>query len=169
MDGEKRRKIILERLMSSDAALSATKLAKEFNVSRQIVVGDIALLRASGTEITATNKGYILGSGRKNAYATLKSIHKTEDVYDELCTITDLGAKIIDVYVEHPLYGRVTSEMNVSNRYEARTYAENFVGRDIKHLSELTGGIHYHTIEAKDQVTLLRIQKALNEKGYLVK
>ena len=47
MKAEERRKIISQTL-TADQPISATALAGKFSVSRQIIVGDIALLREIG-------------------------------------------------------------------------------------------------------------------------
>ena len=44
----------MELLSRADAPMSATTIAGLFSVSRQIIVGDIALLRAGGVQILAT-------------------------------------------------------------------------------------------------------------------
>ena len=51
MSGEKRRENLLKILQESTNPVSGTELAEKFNVSRQIVVQDIALLRAKNHEI----------------------------------------------------------------------------------------------------------------------
>ena len=170
MEGETRRKAIIERLKESDKPLSGTELADKLGVSRQCIVGDIALLRAYSEEIIATNKGYIYNPlfNRKNK-AVIKVSHKSEDIFDELCTIIDYGGRVLDISIPSIAYGSVRVDCPITNRMEASDYAEKFVDGASKHLSELTGGIHYHTIEAHDEIALIRIQKALNDKGYLVK
>lgn len=171
MEGETRRKAIIDILKKSDKPLSGTEMSKILGVSRQCIVGDIALLRAYSEEIIATNKGYIynpsLMRGKKKA--VIKVSHKVEDIFDELCTIIDYGGKVLDTSITSMAYGKVMVELNITNRVEASDYAEKFVDDASKHLSELSGGVHYHTIEASDEIGLIRIQKALNDKGYLIK
>lgn len=58
MTGETRRNKIVEKLQGSEKQLSGAALAKEFQVSRQVIVQDIALLRAMGYNIESTNRGY---------------------------------------------------------------------------------------------------------------
>lgn len=171
VEGESRRKAIIDTLKQSDKPLSGTELAGQLGVSRQCVVGDIALLRATSEEIIATNKGYIYNPAfkKKRNIATIKVSHKSEDIFDELCTIIDYGGKVLDTSVPSPAYGSIRVELPISNRIEASDHAEKFVDGTSKHLSELSGGIHFHTIEAHDEIALIRIQKALNEKGYLAK
>ena len=60
MDTENRRYQILKLLEDQHKPVSGTVLSKLFGVSRQVVVQDIALLRAENKEILSTNKGYIL-------------------------------------------------------------------------------------------------------------
>lgn len=54
MRAEERRQAIRELLQRAKQPVSATALAAQFSVSRQIIVGDIALLRAAGADISAT-------------------------------------------------------------------------------------------------------------------
>ena len=171
MSGEERRTKIIERIEAADKPISATALAKEFGVSRQIIVGDIALIRANATDIIATNKGYIMAKQPESSSVTavIKVKHKPEDMYDELCSIVDMGGRIKDEAIKSDLYGTVSIEININNRADAKAFTERFIESGATPLSELTKGIHYHTIEADNQLVLIRVQKALNEKGYLTK
>ena len=65
MNAQSRRNAIMEVLKAEEKPVSASTLAKQFNVSRQIIVGDIALLRAGGADISATPKGYVLARERE--------------------------------------------------------------------------------------------------------
>ena len=58
--GKRREEIRRLLLESGDRVLSAGELAARFDVSRQIIVGDIAILRAGGEEILSTARGYRL-------------------------------------------------------------------------------------------------------------
>ena len=58
--GVARRRRILERLRPQASPIPASELAREFRVSRQCLVQDVAILRASGQEILATPRGYRL-------------------------------------------------------------------------------------------------------------
>ena len=60
MRAEERRQAIRELLQNSKQPVSASVLAARFAVSRQIIVGDIALLRAAGADISATPRGYVI-------------------------------------------------------------------------------------------------------------
>lgn len=171
MEGEERRKRIIEVLKTSDKPLSGTALARSLKVSRQIVVGDVALLRACGEEIISTNKGYVYANknlGEKPS-VTVRVTHKNEDIFDELCSIIDVGGRVKDVFIKHPVYGEVSIDLSLSNRMDASAYAEKYMDASVRHISDLTKGVHYHTIEADNEIAIIRIQKALNDKGYLVK
>ena len=80
MTGEERRRKIAEML--GENPLSATKLAEKFGVSRQVIVQDVALLRAEGREIVATNRGYILPRAR--ARRVFKARHSDARTREEL-------------------------------------------------------------------------------------
>lgn len=169
MTGEERRLKITEKIMESDKPVSATALAREFKVSRQIVVGDVALLRAEKVDIIATNKGYIMGSRPARVSALIKVKHKPEDIYDELCTIVDMGGRVKSEEIKSDLYGQVSIVINVNNREDARIFSEKCLDGAATPISELTRGVHFHFVEADNELVLIRVQKALNEKGYLSK
>lgn len=170
MNTDERRIKIMELLKDAAKPLSGTELASVFGVSRQIVVGDISVLRAAGNDIIATNNGYILALGREKKFTDrIKVLHKSEDIFDELCTIIDEGARVKGMTIEHTVLGNIEIPMSVTNRTEAAYYSEKMQDSVHKHPSELTGGVHYHLIEADDMITLLRVQKRLNEKRYLAK
>ena len=149
MNAEKRRENILKLLAESDSPLSGTDLAKCLAVSRQVIVQDIALLRAVNKNILSTNKGYLL-------------------FHDELCTIVDLGGHILDVVVAHEIYGQITCDLIINSRQDAKSFVEQCEKSHAKGLSTLTDGVHYHTIEAETEDVLDRIEQTLSEKGYLL-
>ncbi len=77
MTGEMRRQKIIETLHNSDKLMGGALLAKEFKVSRQVIVQDIALLRAAGYEIEATNRGYRI-LNKSSANKTASNLSKEE-------------------------------------------------------------------------------------------
>lgn len=160
---------IIKVISKSEKPISASKLAQQFKVSRQIIVGDVALLRAKGYKIIATPRGYILDHKVNEHIYTIAVSHTQQQMGDELYTIVDLGGSIIDVIVEHPIYGQLTGELHISSRYDVDQFLKKTDCDDAKPLSQLTDGIHLHTIECKDEVIYHRIVDALNEKGYLLK
>ena len=121
MNSEQRRAIILERLKQADKPVSATVLAGELNVSRQIIVGDVALLRAAGEEIVATARGYVLGRNNQQR-RTVVCCHPAEAMGRELELMVDFGCTVEDVTVEHPIYGQITCRIDVASRYEVKEF-----------------------------------------------
>ena len=166
MDKENRRKKIIETIRENNGPISASALARKYGVSRQIIVGDIELLRAEGYNIIATNSGYIPANQDKSVRIKLKN--RQEDTFDKLCAVVDEGARITEITIEHSMYGKITCPLKVANRAEAKAYTQTLaeVGPS---LESLTGGVHYITVEADNDIILLRVQKALNDKGYLCK
>lgn len=166
MNAAQRRKVILERLTEADAPLSASVLAGELGVSRQIVVGDVALLRASGTQIDATPRGYQLHPAEKGYTAILACVHSTEDeMRTELYTIVDQGGVVVDVAVENSLYGELRGNLNLASRYDVDNFIQQAKDTPEALLSRMTGGVHLHTLHCPDAESFDRIKKALEEKG----
>lgn len=168
MKGEKRRKQLLNILSSSNNPVSGGTLAKELNVSRQIIVQDISLLRANGATIFSTNKGYLLQEDRK--YSRVFKVYHTDDqVEEELSTIVDAGGQIRDVFVYHKVYGVLKAEMGIKSRRDVRSYMEEISTGKSSLLKNVTSGYHYHTIDAESEEILDAIQEELQQKGFLAK
>lgn len=171
LDGDQRRAEIIRMLESSQNPISGTELARRLKVSRQVIVQDVALLRAINKNILSTNKGYLLFEPGREAGESKKTVcvrHTTEQVLDEFYTIVDLGGKILDVVVEHELYGQIAVDLIIASRQDADEFYRKMQNNRVKPLKELTEDIHYHTIVAKDNVSIERIENALKEKGYLL-
>lgn len=164
-----RKEKIIEEIKKSDKPISASTLAKKLGVSRQIIVGDVALIRASGTNIIATPRGYILDSKQQNQTYTIAVNHSQEQMADELYTIVDLGGCAIDVIVDHPVYGQLTGKLHLSSRYDVDQFIKKVNNNQAKPLSQLTDGLHLHTIQCPNEDTYQRIVSALDGKGYLFK
>ena len=164
MKAEERRQIIAQTL-TADKAISATALAGKFSVSRQIIVGDIALLRAAGMDIVATPRGYKLGES-SGLLRTVATIHTKEQVEQELLTIVDNGCTVIDVTVEHPVYGQLTGPLQIASRYEVGQFIERC--KNAEPLSRLTDGIHLHTLLCPDEAAFERTKSALRALGVLL-
>jgi len=170
MTSKERRTAILNKLISSKESIKGTDLATEFNVSRQIIVQDIALLRAQGEDIISTPQGYIIPIKKSNRI-TKRIVSKHEGynaIEEELQIMIDYGATIIDVIVEHPLYGEIRSSLNISNKIDLDNFMDKIVKRNAEPLATLTDGVHIHTIEISNEETFKDLKKALNEKGYLI-
>ena len=168
MKGEERRKQLLNILSSSNNPVSGGTLAKELNVSRQIIVQDISLLRANGATIFSTNKGYLLQEDRK--YSRVFKVYHTDDqVEEELSTIVDAGGQIRDVFVYHKVYGVLKADMGIKSRRDIRAYMEEIRTGQSSLLKNVTSGYHYHTIDAESEEILNAIQEELQQKGFLAK
>lgn len=168
MKGEERRKQLLNILSSSNNPVSGGTLSKELNVSRQIIVQDISLLRANGATIFSTNKGYLLQEDRK--YSRVFKVYHTDDqVEEELSTIVDAGGQIRDVFVYHKVYGVLKAEMGIKSRRDVRSYMEEISTGKSSLLKNVTSGYHYHTIDAESEEILDAIQEELQQKGFLAK
>ncbi len=166
MNAAERRNLIIQKLENSDTALSGSALAKELGVSRQIIVQDIALLRAKGTNIISTNLGYIL-TQTKEAKRVFKLRHTDDEVSDELSLIVDCGGIVKDVFIYHKVYGTVRADMNIRSREDVRKFLEKIASGSSSLLKNVTSGYHYHTILAPSEETLDLIEKRLSEKGFL--
>lgn len=167
MDGERRRENLLKILQESDRAVSGSKLAEKFQISRQVVVQDIALLRAKNHNIISTHKGYIL-QDKGSIQRVFKVKHSEEKMLEELYIIVDCGGNVEDVFVYHKLYGIIRVEMNIKSRRDAEKYVEGIKGGVSVPLEQITSEYHYHTVTADSVEILDEIQKQLQEKGYLV-
>lgn len=171
MTGEERRMKILCKLQEADTPLSGTALAKAFHVSRQIIVQDIALMRAENNGILSTNKGYLLRS-KKNENTQPKRVffvkHETEQVMDEFMTILELGGKILDVAVEHEIYGQICVDLLIETEADAVEFCSKLTTCRDNPLKVLTDDCHYHTVCARSDKLLDFIETELRRKGYLL-
>lgn len=164
-----RRDKIINIIQQSQKPISASALSKQLGVSRQAIVGDVALIRASGTPITATPRGYILDQKETQNLYTIALQHSQEDLQDELYTIVDLGGAVLDVIVEHAIYGQLTGKLHIYSRYDVDQFMKKVETYDALPLSQLTNGLHLHTIQCSNQQIYQRIIEALDQKGYLFK
>ena len=169
MNAAQRRERILESLKAAQAPLSAAALAQRLSVSRQIIVGDVALLRAGGEDITATPRGYVLERSHPGITGTVACLHSPEDMERELMLMVDQGCTVEDVIVEHPVYGQITGPLELSSRYDISEFIRKVEQNAARPLSALTGGIHLHTLRCPDQEALDRAAAALEQAGFLVK
>lgn len=167
MTGEKRRTELLNKLKSSQKNISGSSLAKDFNVSRQVIVQDIALLRAAGNEIISTNRGYMLVSEKNKFRRVFKVNHSPNESLEELQIFVDNGALVKDIFIYHRIYGLIKAPLNLSSRLSITNYLETIKDGQSTLLSCATSGYHYHTIEADDSSILDLIEKELKEKNFL--
>ena len=168
MEGTKRREQLLQLLNEQTEPISGGELSRQLGVSRQVIVQDITLLRATGINIFSTTKGYLIfHSEEPGVKRVFKVRHTTEQIEDELCTIVDSGGKILDVVVNHEIYGDIATALTIRNRQDVYDFVKKVNEKKIIPLKDLTDGVHQHTVVADTEATLDRISKALAEKGYL--
>lgn len=168
MDAHERRYAVSQRLEQAEGPVSAAALAREFSVSRQIIVGDVALLRAGGMDIAATPRGYVIPRETTSLVRTLACHHSGDQMEAELNAIVDQGCTVADVIVEHPIYGQLTGQLQISSRYEVGQFVTRCRQKAAVPLSLLTEGIHLHTISCPDEAAFQRVREALRELGVLL-
>lgn len=172
METKERRIEIEKRLKENEGYIKGSDLAKEFGVSRQVIVQDIAILRAHGINVVATPQGYYVMKDEvpKGIRKVIVSRHQgTEAIEDELNMIVDMGAKVIDVLVEHPVYGEIRGLIGVESRKEVKKFIEKIKESSSLPLSVMTEGIHLHTIEVKSEADFEELENELFKKGYLIR
>ncbi len=167
MKAEKRREEILSFIGNAENPIPASVLAERFAVSRQVIVQDIAIIRANGYDVTATNRGYVLNS-KIQATRVFKCRHSFEEIVDEGALIIEAGGKVEDVFVNHRVYGRISSRLDLINRTHVEELYRSLVSGASKPLMSVTDGYHYHTVSAEDEATLDGIERALRERGFLI-
>lgn len=167
MTGEERREAILNTIKEAESPVSGSELAKKFKVSRQVIVQDIALLRAGNHQVLSTLKGYYLEERGKKAQRVFNVGHSDEDIEDELTTIVDLGGRIIDVSVSHDVYGTLCADLDIHSRLGVKNFIEGIERGESRPLKNLTNGEHSHKVEADSEDVLDMIEESLKEKGYI--
>jgi len=169
LNAPERREKIIKILKDNSKPVSGSSLAEQLGVSRQLIVQDIALLRAAGEDIFATPQGYVLSAAvKRKSRRVVAAQHDEDGMAAELYTIVSLGGKVIDVVVEHPLYGEMRGLLMLSNRQEVDDFLAQYRVSGAQLLSSLTKGVHLHTIEADTEERIMFIVEALREKGYLL-
>lgn len=166
MTGAERRKKIIETIRNSPWPISGSDLGREMGVSRQVVVQDMALLRTEGYPILSTARGYVLNEPAV-AQRLVKVCHTNEQTEEELNTIVDLGGTVVDVMVNHRVYGKMSANLNVRSRRDVRRFMEDIRSGKSTPLLNVTSGYHFHRITAETEAILDEIVAALEEKHFL--
>jgi uncharacterized protein len=168
--GDSRRRRMFAWMRSHPAPVRGDELARRFRVSRQCVVQDMAILRAGGREILATPRGYRLpGNSERSYQAVLACRHAPERAKEELEILVDHGVKVLDVIVEHPLYGELRGALEIESRADVQDFLRRVHGSRAALLSSLTGGVHLHTVEASRKEMISRATARLRARGFLLK
>lgn len=172
MDATQRRKAIVELIESAGGSkpLSATAISKTLGVSRQVIVGDVALLRASGYDILATARGYLLPpQPDSNHYVgTIACKHTPEQTEQELMLLVEQGAVVNNVIVAHEVYGEITGQLALQTPADVRAFIAQLTRSGAGLLSQLTAGIHLHTITCRDETHFEQVRQTLDKHGFLL-
>lgn len=160
----------MARLRASKEAVPGGELATELGVSRQVVVQDIAILRAAGAPIVATSRGYLLPEDAvaPELRATFACRHRPEETVEELYVFVDHGLRVVDVVVDHPFYGELRGTLMLESRADIDAWWTSVLASGARLLSELTDGLHLHTLEARRVEGFAAARYALRARGFLV-
>lgn len=171
MPTTERQDFILDLLKKATTPLTGSEIAKMTNVSRQIIVQDISILKAKKEPVVATSQGYIYlheEKGQPLEQMTIVCNHTPEETEQELYILVDHGVSVKDVIIEHPVYGDLTASIRVSNRKEVDQFIRKIKETNSSYLLTLTGGIHLHTLEADSYDKLDAACRDLQKAGFLV-
>ena len=167
MTGSDRRAEIVRQIKESKAPVSGQRMALAYGVSRQVIVQDIALLRASGYDIISTNRGYLLNAPR-TVSRIFKVQHTDEQLEEELCCIVDLGACVENVMVNHRVYGHMEAPLGINSRRKVAEFLEDIRSGKSSPLKNITSNYHYHNVSADSEETLDMVEQALSEEKILI-
>jgi len=168
--GAKRRQRLMEWMRTQSRPVPGGVLARHFHVSRQCLVQDVAILRAAGEEILSAPQGYRLPGAQTSAHrAILACRHAPERTEEELQILVDHGVRVLDVVVEHPLYGELRGALMLESRADVQDFLAKWRGEKATLLSSLTHGVHLHTVEAHKPEMIARAKAQLQARGILLK
>lgn len=167
--GEERREVILEWLKTSSDPITGNELALRANVSRQVIVGDVTILKAKNEPIIATSQGYLyMNQPITRSKRIVACSHPPDKAAEEMLLLVNLGITIGDVIIEHSVYGDLTASIMVSTPQEVHQFVDKINSTKSAYLSELTNGIHLHTIYASSEDALDKAEEALRSHGFLI-
>ena len=168
MNNKERREKIIQILREAHAPVSGSRLASMLSVSRQVIVTDIALLRTE-YPILATAQGYLLYNLQKPSCRRTYAVrHTLEEIHDELHSIVALGGHVLDVIVEHDVYGQIRADLDLTTPTDVDRFCTLLQNSASGPLFPISAGIHMHTVEADSESILDRIENRLKEKGWLL-
>ena len=166
IEGDIRREKIIEIMSNQKEPVSGSDLAKKFGVSRQVIVQDMAVIRAATPGILSTTRGYVIQQD-SSCVREFKVRHESDQTAEEMNLIVDCGGRICNISISHRVYGRVSAEMDIRSRQDVNEFAEALRNSRSTVLSSATSGYHYHLIEASSEERLDLIEKQLGEAGFL--
>lgn len=167
MKAEKRRSEILSLLGNADNPIPANVLKERFGVSRQVIVQDVAAIRAEGYDITSTTRGYVLNS-KVVAVRVFKCRHSFEELIKEGEIVIEHGGRIVDIFVNHRVYGRISARLDLNSKIHVEELYRSLVSGASKPLMSVTDGYHYHTVTADSEQALDEIENSLRATGFLI-
>ena len=168
MTTEQRRENILNYFKENNDPVSANVLAAKFHVSRQIIVGDVAILRAAGHDIAATPRGYLLlDQAEEGIRRQIVSLHTAEQIEEELNICVDYGCEVLDVIIDHPVYGQLSGRLQIRSRYDVMQFMKKVKEEQAHSLSELTDGVHMHTLVCPGEKAYEQAVQKLEQAGIL--
>ena len=158
------------KLLNEKSPLTGSYLATALGVTRQVIVSDITVLRAGGETILATPRGYtsVVEPLKRGVTKLVAVKHTPEETRDELLTAVEMGVEVIDVIVDHPVYGQLTGQLSLSSRADVISFLEIMEDTKAGLLSSLTDGVHLHTVRGRDISHLAKLESTLAGKGYLL-
>ena len=168
MTSTERRRQVYEILQAANGPISATTLASQCAVTRQVIVGDVALLRAEGRNIAATPRGYVIPGEAAGLTRCIACLHSLDGTRAELNAIVDCGCTVLDVIVEHPVYGQITAALHLRSRYDVEQFIARMRDSSAAPLSALTEGIHLHTLSCPSEDAFIHLKEKLNDLGVLL-
>ncbi len=169
MYGNERREKIRKDLKKSLKAIKGSEFAKKYKVSRQVIVQDIALLRAVGEQILSTAGGYIYFSFHMDKPKRVFAVkHTTADISKEISAVIRSGGTLLNVFITHPIYGDLVADMIIGDKKQMNEYVGKCEKVKFIPLMALTGEVHYHTVEASCEDNLDEIEKSLEDLGFLL-
>ncbi|MFO7151941.1 MAG: transcription repressor NadR [Bacillota bacterium] len=168
MNSEERRAKIVEILRAQKKPVSGSELAKIFNVTRQVIVQDIAILRAAGNEILATSQGYTVIEPLGLVTKKVACRHGRDETREELMIFVESGCRVLDVIVEHPIYGEIHGMLMLTSSKDVEEFINKMSENRASLLSELTKGVHLHTVQAINEDSINKACEALKKKGILL-
>lgn len=164
-----RRKEIISHIAKIHRPIKGVELANIFGVTRQVIVKDIAIIRAAGVNIIATPEGYMITKEESRYKKVLALAHKEEEMVSELEIVIKFGGIIEDVIIEHPIYGEIKANLMIRNLNDLDNFIDLYKKNKAKPLSALTEGIHLHTISTDNEQDMQLIIENLEKAGYILK
>lgn len=162
-----RKEKILNILKKTKKSVTGAELSEKCGVSRQIIVGDIALLRAQGEPIISTPRGYQIAGKSTGIRRNFVTRHGPELLEAELNAIVDNGGIVDNVVIEHDVYGFIEAKLNLHSRRDVTQFMKRMQETTASMLASISRGVHTHVVEARSEEDLDAIERALRDLGIL--